>query len=159
MSMMIAIANVPGVAKAGRTYVDSTHADVKRFPHAWKPAPGRKRARGAVRSRVEPLDVLTELQVREQTIAEIEEAERIKDRARKDEQADAFWRSTARFLDRLDSPNADRERRELDEIEAVIAAAQAAPMREVLDEICGGAGPSDDPHSASFARPAWHRQG
>jgi hypothetical protein len=153
--MMVAVADVPSVAKKGKTFIDSSHEDVQRFPHAWKPAPGRKRARGSVRSRAEPLDPLSEMRVREQTLREIEEADRLKDRARQDQRERAFWDQTARLIERLDNPNAARERAELDEIEDVIAAASAAPMREVLDEVCGNDGAADDPHSRNFRRPPW----
>jgi hypothetical protein len=71
------------------------------------------------------------------------------------ERDESFWTKNRSLIERLDHPDVDRHRREQAELEALIAAVEAAPMEEALDELCDRDGPADDPYSRNFRRPAW----
>jgi hypothetical protein len=83
------------------------------------------------------LDPLTELGIRADTIAEMDEAEARERRDRDEEHERAFWSQTDRVLARLDDPDGSRAREDREHMETirVIEQAEAAPMRQALAEV------------------------
>lgn len=121
MSTLIATHDIPGEdVRAGRTRVVADHELVRRHPSAWKrdaytDTAYRGRGLPPVNGRPdEPIrsepryDPLTEIAIRERTIAEMDERDRRDAARRQDGHEREFWAATERFLERLADPDEHR---------------------------------------------------